>query len=117
MGDARIRGRVGAVRRRLCPGRSSRRLHHSAFLERSEEYTSELQSPDHLVCRLLLEKKNQLGWTYEVTGVAKEYATLVDQAETDLVGNVCKSDDDRCVVVSRDQMTPAETVKSGIPKE
>src|SRR5438552_13920482 len=25
--------------------------------ERSEEHTSELQSPDHLVCRLLLEKK------------------------------------------------------------
>src|SRR5258708_21736168 len=27
-------------------------------LGRSEEHTSELQSPDHLVCRLLLEKKN-----------------------------------------------------------
>src|SRR5438876_6993282 len=26
---------------------------------RSEEHTSELQSPVHLVCRLLLEKKNQ----------------------------------------------------------
>src|SRR5258708_25581234 len=26
-------------------------------LLRSEEHTSELQSPDHLVCRLLLEKK------------------------------------------------------------
>src|SRR5258708_26574915 len=26
-------------------------------LRRSEEHTSELQSPDHLVCRLLLEKK------------------------------------------------------------
>src|SRR5258708_26485751 len=25
--------------------------------ERSEEHTSELQSPDHIVCRLLLEKK------------------------------------------------------------
>src|SRR5207244_7284854 len=25
---------------------------------RSEEHTSELQSPDHLVCRLLLEQKN-----------------------------------------------------------
>src|SRR5438876_7730579 len=30
------------------------RLHHF----RSEEHTSELQSPVHLVCRLLLEKKN-----------------------------------------------------------
>src|SRR5258708_31548047 len=27
---------------------------------RSEEHTSELQSPDHLVCRLLLEKKNPM---------------------------------------------------------
>src|SRR5438552_14552886 len=30
--------------------------HRSA---RSEEHTSELQSPDHLVCRLLLEKKKK----------------------------------------------------------
>src|SRR5258708_20786964 len=30
-----------------------RRFHDN----RSEEHTSELQSPDHLVCRLLLEKK------------------------------------------------------------
>src|SRR5258708_20261667 len=27
---------------------------------RSEEHTSELQSPDHLVCRLLLEKKKPI---------------------------------------------------------
>src|SRR5438552_14088505 len=39
---------------------------HGQFIEgpavrrpRSEEHTSELQSPDHLVCRLLLEKKNR----------------------------------------------------------
>src|SRR5258708_10642612 len=32
-----------------------RRLGH--VVQRSEEHTSELQSPDHLVCRLLLEKK------------------------------------------------------------
>src|SRR5258708_24438465 len=30
-----------------------------AAFQRSEEHTSELQSPDHLVCRLLLEKKKQ----------------------------------------------------------
>src|SRR5207244_6267661 len=29
--------------------------------DRSEEHTSELQSPDHLVCRLLLEKKKEKG--------------------------------------------------------
>src|SRR5258708_21731700 len=38
------------------------RRHNIAHLlrkrnNRSEEHTSELQSPDHLVCRLLLEKK------------------------------------------------------------
>src|SRR5438552_14461371 len=40
------------------------RLHHGPDprhrSRRSEEHTSELQSPDHLVCRLLLEKKNSL---------------------------------------------------------
>src|SRR5258708_16010257 len=29
------------------------------YSDRSEEHTSELQSPDHLVCRLLLEKKKK----------------------------------------------------------
>src|SRR5258708_26783569 len=33
------------------------RQHVAAEKKRSEEHTSELQSPDHLVCRLLLEKK------------------------------------------------------------
>src|SRR5438876_5876130 len=31
----------------------------SPIIPRSEEHTSELQSPVHLVCRLLLEKKKQ----------------------------------------------------------
>src|SRR5207244_7639381 len=31
----------------------------SGISVRSEEHTSELQSPDHLVCRLLLEKKKK----------------------------------------------------------
>src|SRR5258708_34267427 len=49
-------------------GRRRREQRHSVFgigaqgcafhqAVRSEEHTSELQSPDHLVCRLLLEKK------------------------------------------------------------
>src|SRR5689334_24843507 len=37
----------------------------SRFLGRSEEHTSELQSQFHLVCRLLLEKKNQLHFNVE----------------------------------------------------
>src|SRR5258708_29716143 len=33
---------------------------------RSEEHTSELQSPDHLGCRLLLEKKKHISDSYEI---------------------------------------------------
>src|SRR5258708_25292907 len=36
-----------------------RSLQSSSRSIRSEEHTSELQSPDHLVCRLLLEKKKK----------------------------------------------------------
>src|SRR5207244_9516390 len=41
---------------RSCPAGASPR---HAGGTRSEEHTSELQSPDHLVCRLLLEKKKK----------------------------------------------------------
>src|SRR5438552_11277789 len=43
--------------RRSSPRRQSRTGDRRR--SRSEEHTSELQSPDHLVCRLLLEKKNR----------------------------------------------------------
>src|SRR5258708_8072003 len=36
---------------------------------RSEEHTSELQSPDHLVCRLLLEKKKPQQHCFSVVRV------------------------------------------------
>src|SRR3990170_3877823 len=39
------------------PKVSYRRRSSRVMKPRSEEHTSELQSPDHLVCRLLLEKK------------------------------------------------------------
>src|SRR5258708_9488851 len=39
---------------------------------RSEEHTSELQSPDHLVCRLLLEKKK----TNRARGESPDHCTL-----------------------------------------
>src|SRR5207244_13454313 len=51
--------------RRPDPGRRRSRAHRSCSTTpvstpaRSEEHTSELQSPDHLVCRLLLEKKKK----------------------------------------------------------
>src|SRR5207244_13032870 len=64
-------GELGHLRRELSPARRSRGRdrgpvhdHDSGGqVKRSEEHTSELQSPDHLVCRLLLEKKK----TYNVT--------------------------------------------------
>src|SRR5258708_39180516 len=37
----------------------NRLKHRLQSAVRSEEHTSELQSPDHLVCRLLLEKKKR----------------------------------------------------------
>src|SRR5258708_26404397 len=43
---------------------------------RSEEHTSELQSPDHLVCRLLLEKKKTELWCKEVSAVLPYTLTL-----------------------------------------
>src|SRR5438876_4066133 len=39
--------------------RAARHPRPGADAERSEEHTSELQSPVHLVCRLLLEKKKK----------------------------------------------------------
>src|SRR5258708_17278868 len=47
-------------------------LHRCIASARSEEHTSELQSPDHLVCRLLLEKKK-----YEiVASISRDPAIL-----------------------------------------
>src|SRR5258708_29461985 len=51
---ARARGSRGAPVQVLWRARTA------ASDDRSEEHTSELQSPDHLVCRLLLEKKKSV---------------------------------------------------------
>src|SRR5207244_10429379 len=52
---AAVGAAVAAV---LHPAHGTHRIFVTAMLThvRSEEHTSELQSPDHLVCRLLLEK-------------------------------------------------------------
>src|SRR4051794_41682979 len=63
----RRRRRLGSTSQRLDRVREARRCRtvrpHEALHERraarSEEHTSELQSPVHLVCRLQLEKKKQ----------------------------------------------------------
>src|SRR5256885_13255564 len=45
--------------------------------ERSEEHTSELQSPCNLVCRLLLEKKKKIQILINRTNKNKSYHTRV----------------------------------------
>src|SRR3712207_8643902 len=56
---ARWHGRTHPVLRELLWARSTAVLDHALdrLLLRSEEHTSELQSRQYLVCRLLLEKK------------------------------------------------------------
>src|SRR5437762_5507246 len=50
-----------ASRVRTCPRLSAFRVASTPLTaQRSEEHTSELQSPMYLVCRLLLEKKNPI---------------------------------------------------------
>src|SRR5258708_13392547 len=49
---------------------------------RSEEHTSELQSPDHLVCRLLLEKKNAS--TNQTAGSQERPYDLITETTTAL---------------------------------
>src|SRR5258708_14742478 len=54
IGQQRLPGRQPALLQR-----AAALLQRGVVLARSEEHTSELQSPDHLVCRLLLEKKKK----------------------------------------------------------
>src|SRR5438132_10678506 len=53
--EAPLERRVGKVHPPTLKGRFALR---ACFVNRSEEHTSELQSHSDLVCRLLLEKKN-----------------------------------------------------------
>src|SRR5258706_3923963 len=55
-GAARLLVKEVHVRERVARGRAA------GELERSEEHTSELQSLTNIVCRLLLEKKNNDPW-------------------------------------------------------
>src|SRR5438034_8785579 len=57
----RVDGHGGGPAGELRVGRLPRALHE----DRSEEHTSELQSHSDLVCRLLLEKKNQTTQTLQ----------------------------------------------------
>src|SRR3712207_7813226 len=74
-GDVRGPGPRGAARpdrRRAGPGLDGARraeggvrVHRGGRPGRSEEHTSELQSRQYLVCRLLLEKKKNIKYIYK----------------------------------------------------
>src|SRR5258705_22083 len=76
------RGRLGCERRRPRT-RADLRRRRGGHEARSEEHTSELQSLRHLVCRLLLEKKNKqqcikcmcCGFTYTLA-LHRHYSSL-----------------------------------------
>src|SRR5438445_4833373 len=61
--SASVRTTLPSARRRACtggtPARALRRADGKVVRTRSEEHTSELQSRQYLVCRLLLEKKKK----------------------------------------------------------
>src|SRR3712207_7378203 len=58
--EARLRGTARRDREHHpLPERAGRRVAGGEHPARSEEHTSELQSRQYLVCRLLLEKKNK----------------------------------------------------------
>src|SRR5713226_7788506 len=70
------------------PRRRSRRAARAgvAARSRSEEHTSELQSPVHIVCSLLLEKKKKLGATNGVPLATQELELGVEQVYLGLSG-------------------------------
>src|SRR5258708_31570800 len=70
---------IGLDVRRTVPGMTSWNVRWETSPvghPRSEEHTSELQSPDHLVCRLLLEKKKILVMTQCMITIKAPTATL-----------------------------------------
>src|SRR5205807_5368477 len=63
--------------------RSSRQRSPAACAARSEEHTSELQSPCNLVCRLLLEKKKNIIKTMMPFLTASKYEILILELAND----------------------------------
>src|SRR5205807_7659169 len=59
-----FRSQGAVLRARMDPEAHAGSIHDFAGERRSEEHTSELQSPCNLVCRLLLEKKKRTSTTH-----------------------------------------------------
>src|SRR5256885_7311159 len=65
---------VGQLRRQVAARQHEA---HGLCAQRSEEHTSELQSPCNLVCRLLLEKKKNFHRQIEQGSVSKSLLKLL----------------------------------------
>src|SRR5438876_8177929 len=61
---------------------------------RSEEHTSELQSPVHLVCRLLLEKKNADVLRRDVAATQRLHVATMRAEDRLAIANLVVADDD-----------------------
>src|ERR1039457_4925516 len=74
-----------------CAYGGSRRSQYGRIANRSEEHTSELQSPCNLVCRLLLEKKNNARVAIDIEGLPEmpcaglRISDVIASAQTGLI--------------------------------
>ncbi len=66
---------------------------------------------------IIYSEDDQLGSTYEVTDVPKEYVELVDKAYNDLVEQVSNIDDDVAEAVIHEKPVTPELLKAGIRRQ
>ena len=66
---------------------------------------------------IIYSENDQLGSTYEVTDVPKEYVELVDKAYNDLVEHVSNIDDDVAEAVIHEKPVTPELLKAGIRRQ
>ena len=66
---------------------------------------------------IIYSEDDQLGSTYEVTDVPKEYVDLVDKAYNDLVAQISNLDDDVAHVVLEEKPVTPELLKAGIRRQ
>src|SRR5258708_26785052 len=78
----RPKGSKVAIMALICRSVGSSLLYPNCH-RRSEEHTSELQSPDHLVCRLLLEKKKKQDRERPISATWSRYSSHREQTRCD----------------------------------
>src|SRR5438309_3236394 len=68
--------------------------------KRSEEHTSELQSQFHLVCRLLLEKKNKTRASSSINHPARRHSTSGSKSRQPAADAICCASSSACCAAS-----------------